>query len=186
MNAENLNWSERILKKFSIPNVLSHEVPLPPPDYYTCQFRANKLDRFLGSHDKDNFFKPTQRHQVLYEILSRTAYGSVRKGQVGIDRLLNDNVFTAAFPLHQGSLEPPSGGLAEGPTMRQVLFTHWAAWRCWRKYQPLDHIREYFGEKIALYFAWLGFYTGWLVPAAVMGLLVFLIGICLMETDVPA
>lgn len=186
VNAENLNWSERILQKLSIPNLLSHEVPLTPPDFYTCQFRANKLDRFLGSHDRDNFFKPTQRHQVLYEILSRTSFGSVRRGQVGIDRLINDNVFTAAFPLHQGSVEPPSGTPAEGPTLRQVLFSHWAAWRCWRKYQPLDHIREYFGEKIALYFAWLGFYTGWLLPAAVMGLLVFLIGIWLMETDVPA
>uniref|UniRef100_A0A8C6TK48 Anoctamin n=1 Tax=Neogobius melanostomus TaxID=47308 RepID=A0A8C6TK48_9GOBI len=181
-NHANLNWSERLLQRLSIPNLLSHEVPLAPPDYYTCQFRANKLERFLGSHDRDSFFKPTQRHQVLYEILSRTAYGSVKTGQVGIDRLINDNVFTAAFPLHQ----PASGTPAEGPTLRQVLFSHWAAWGCWRKYQPLDHIREYFGEKIALYFAWLGFYTGWLLPAAAMGVLVFFIGIWLMETDVPA
>lgn len=186
VSAVNLNWSERILQKLSLPNLFSHDVPLTPPDYYTCQFRANKLDRFLGSNDKDSFFKATQRHQVLYEILSRTVYGSVRRGQVGIDRLISEKVFTAAYPLHQGSLEPPSGTLPEALTLRQVLFSHWAAWSCWRRYQPLDHIREYFGEKIALYFAWLGFYTGWLLPAALMGLVVFLTGIWLMETDIPA
>ncbi|KAK7882262.1 hypothetical protein WMY93_028436 [Mugilogobius chulae] len=164
VNAENLNWSEKLLQKLSIPNILSNDVPQPPPDYYTCQFRANKLHRQL--------FTPTQRHQVLYEILSRTPYGSVKRGQVGINRLINDSVFSAAFPLHQGSVEPPSGHLSQLPTLRQILFSHWAAWSCWAKYQPLDHIREYFGEKIALYFAWLGFYTGWLLPAAVMGLLV--------------
>lgn len=186
VNSEHLNWSEKVLQKLSIPNLLSHEVPLTPHDYYTCQFRANKLDRFLGSHNKDNFFKPTQRHQILYEILSRTTYGSMKKGQVGIDRLINDNVFSAAFPLHEGSVESPSENPNEGLTLRQVLFSHWATWGCWSKYQPLDHIREYFGEKIAMYFAWLGFYTGWLLPAAVVGLLVFLIGFWLMETDVPA
>ncbi|XP_055082020.1 anoctamin-7 isoform X2 [Periophthalmus magnuspinnatus] len=186
VNSKNLNWSEKIMQKLSIPNLLSHDVPLTPPDYYTCQFKANKLDRFLGSHDTDNFFKPTQRHQVLYEILSRTPYGSVRRGQVGINRLIKDTVFSAAYPLHQGSVEPPSGTPPQPLALRQVLFSHWAAWSCWRKYQPLDHVREYFGEKIALYFAWLGFYTGWLFPAAVMGLLVFLVGFWLIQTDVPA
>ena len=35
----------------------------------------------------------------------------------------------------------------------------WATLRTWYKKQPLWLIKNYFGVKIGLYFAWLGFYT---------------------------
>lgn len=49
--------------------------------------------------------------------------------------------------------------------------------------QPIDAIRDYFGEKAALYFAWLGWYTYMLLPAAAMGLIVFLSGFALFEAS---
>uniref|UniRef100_A0A8C7DU26 Anoctamin n=1 Tax=Oncorhynchus kisutch TaxID=8019 RepID=A0A8C7DU26_ONCKI len=177
----NFNWSERMLEKIKILNLMSQDVPSMPPDYYTCQFRTNKLERFLGSENKETFFKTTQRHQVLYEILARTPYGALKRGEVGIERLLSENAFSAAYPLHEVSVVD-----SQSLSMRQILHQYWARWASWKNYQPLDHIREYYGEKIALYFAWLGFYTGWLLPAAVVGTLVFLFGIWLMVTDVPA
>ncbi|XP_078103367.1 anoctamin-7 isoform X1 [Sander vitreus] len=182
-----INWSEHFLSRLSLPNPLSQDVPNPPPDYFTCQFRNTKLQRFLGSEDRETFFKTTQRHQVLYEILARTPYGSVKKGEVGIDRLLSEKVFSAAYPLHEGSFQPPTPPVPpESFGLRQILYSYWATWSSWRRYQPLDHIREYFGEKIALYFAWLGFYTGWLLPASLVGTVIFLFGFWLMATDVPA
>ncbi|CAJ1066342.1 anoctamin-7 [Xyrichtys novacula] len=182
-----INWSEQVLSRLSLSSPMSHDVPNPPPDYYTCQFRTNKLERFLGSEDKENFFRTTQRHQVLYEILARTPYGSVKQGEVGIDRLLNEQIFTAAYPLHEGDFKLPTPPVSlEALSLRQILYAYWAKWSCWRRYQPLDHIRAYFGEKIALYFAWLGFYTGWLVPASIVGTVIFLVGFWLMATDVPA
>uniref|UniRef100_A0AAV2K1N8 Anoctamin n=1 Tax=Knipowitschia caucasica TaxID=637954 RepID=A0AAV2K1N8_KNICA len=119
-NSNNLNWSGKVLQRFSIPNLLRNQVPLTPPDYYTCQFRANKVDRFLGSDDRDNFFKPTQRHRVLYEILSLTPYGSEREGQVGISGLIKDQVFSAAYPLHQERPRPEFAATAPLTTKNPV------------------------------------------------------------------
>ena len=39
--------------------------------------------------------------------------------------------------------------------------------------QPLDRIAAYFGETIAFYFAWLEFYTQWLVVPSIIGVLLF-------------
>ena len=35
--------------------------------------------------------------------------------------------------------------------------------------QPLNVIKDYYGEKLAFYFAWLIHYTGWLIPVAIIG-----------------
>ncbi|KAK1162701.1 hypothetical protein AOXY_G17613 [Acipenser oxyrinchus oxyrinchus] len=181
------NWSDKALKKMGIPNIMYQEVPNYPPDLYTCQFRLSKLQRFIGSDNPDTFFKNTQRHQILYEILARTPYGALKRGEVGIDRLVNENVFKAAYPLHDGPFnDPPGNQDPKSLNLRQILYLYWGQWKCWYKYQPLDHIRQYFGEKIALYYAWLGFYTGWLLPAAVIGTLIFIFGIFLMLIDEPA
>ena len=40
--------------------------------------------------------------------------------------------------------------------------------------QPLDRVAAYFGETIAFYFAWLEFYTQWLLFPSLMGILLFL------------
>ncbi|NXQ81864.1 ANO7 protein, partial [Nyctibius grandis] len=195
------NWSDSVLQWLGIPNLMAQEVPNLPLDYYTCPFKANKLCWFLGSDEQDTFFSTTQRHQILYEILATTQYGCSREREVGVDRLLSEDVFTAAFPLHeasprpprpprlspQGPYEPRPQELAAGSLgQRQVLFQYWANWGKWCKYQPLGHVRKYFGEKVAFYFAWLGFYTGWLLPAAAVGTVVFIAGIFLVFNDVPS
>lgn len=54
------------------------------------------------------------------------------------------------------------------------MYNEWAAVTKGLKYQPLDYIKEYFGVKIALYFAWLGFYTFMLIPASIVGLACFI------------
>lgn len=45
--------------------------------------------------------------------------------------------------------------------------------------------RNYFGEKVGIYFTWLGFYTSMLIPAAIAGVIVFIYGLATMLTDIP-
>ena len=42
------------------------------------------------------------------------------------------------------------------PHQRQILRTYWATFLKVVRYQPMDHIRGYYGEQVALYFSWLG------------------------------
>lgn len=51
------------------------------------------------------------------------------------------------------------------------------------KKQPLCLVRKYFGDKIALYFCWLGFYTKMLYAPAIVGTLCFLYGLLSMDSD---
>jgi anoctamin-7 len=94
------NWSGKVLKTIHFPNIMAQDVPNNPPDYYTCQFRKSKLSRFLGADDRDNFFQVRDRQAIVYEILATTTYGKKRRAEVGIERLLEDDVYTAAYPLH--------------------------------------------------------------------------------------
>lgn len=129
--------------------------------------------------------------------------------QVGIRRLLNDETFLAAFPLHEGRYDVDGTGgfmfdrrllylgnalvqlieyfewsLNTTPSTNCVIVTlisEWARPAKWYKKQPLWLVRKYFGDKIALYFAWLGFYTNMLTLPAVVGVLCFLYGLGSLE-----
>uniref|UniRef100_A0A4W6FZD3 Anoctamin n=1 Tax=Lates calcarifer TaxID=8187 RepID=A0A4W6FZD3_LATCA len=68
----------------------------------------------------------------------------------------------------------------------QVLHEEWARYSAFYKYQPIDLVRKYFGEKIGLYFAWLGVYTQLLIPASIVGIIVFGYGVATVDTDIPS
>ena len=53
--------------------------------------------------------------------------------------------------------------------------------------QPLNVIKDYYGEKMGFYFAWLIHYTGWLIPPIVIGLIVGIIMLIrgLVDEDNP-
>ncbi|MGH0162206.1 UNVERIFIED_CONTAM: hypothetical protein FKN15_066066 [Acipenser sinensis] len=205
-NETPLNW---LFKPFKLP----HEVMCPEPDYFTSPFE-NKKPGFFLIEDKDTIFPPSTRNRIVYYILSRCPYATEDgKKKLGINRLLSNGSYTAAFPLHDvyyilsrcpyatedgkkklGINRLLSNGsyTAAFPLHdcqywmkakdqncendRFTLYRSWARFMCFYKEQPLNLIRKYYGEKIGIYFAWLGFYTEMLFYAALVGLICFCYG----------
>ncbi|XP_038636419.1 anoctamin-4 isoform X5 [Scyliorhinus canicula] len=153
---------------------------LEDTDCYTAPFSQQRIHHFI-INNKDTFFNNATRSRILHHILQRVKYEE-GKNKIGLNRLLGNNTYEAAFPLHEGSHRSKNSIKTHGAVNhRHLLFECWAWWGVWYKYQPLDLVRRYFGEKIGLYFAWLGWYTGMLFPAAIVGLLVFLYGVFTLD-----
>uniref|UniRef100_A0A673XR28 Anoctamin n=1 Tax=Salmo trutta TaxID=8032 RepID=A0A673XR28_SALTR len=156
------------LEWLSRPFRLPEKVMRPQPDYFTSPFDKDKIDFFLIKN-QDTFFPPSTRNRIVYYILSRCPYYKEDRKETdkkGIKRLLNNGTYTSAFPLHD-----------QCESERYHLYKNWARFLCFYKEQPLNLIRKYYGEKIGIYFAWLGFYTEMLFFAAVMGVICFTYGV---------
>ena len=50
-------------------------------------------------------------------------------------------------------------------------------------YIYLTFCRNYFGEKVGIYFAWLGYYTMMLIPASIVGFAAFIYGCATVFVD---
>lgn len=136
---------------------------------------------YLFDLDSPNFFTSATRSRIVQFILDRTRFTETKEDDFafGVERLISEHAYVAAYPLHDGSLHTPD-------SMRYLLYTEWASLRKCLHYQPLDYIKEYFGVKIGLYFAWLGFYTHMLIPASVVGLLCFIYSCATLYNNKPS
>eukprot|EP00117_Sycon_ciliatum_P028396 scpid27200/ scgid1222/ Anoctamin-7; New gene expressed in prostate homolog; Transmembrane protein 16G len=184
-----MNLSEKVLQKLGVrnPMLTSACEGSQRPFYRAAPVKVNTLNSFLGSFNTKTFFRPSQRSSIVSHILDRTKYSS-EPGALGISQLLDNRSYTAAFPLHQGKAD-----LAESMDMinwdtkntcpREELAVTWATFSCWYKYQPLHTIRDYFGERVAFYFTWLGYYTMSLIPPAIVGFITFIYGLATIVAD---
>ncbi|NXR62842.1 ANO6 protein, partial [Rhadina sibilatrix] len=168
------NWFSRLFR-------VDENIIKPEQEFFTAPFQKEHLSNFY-IQDKDTFFNPATRSRIVHFILSRVEYG--KKNNVkkfGINKLLDTGIYKAAFPLHDSSFRHPSAD-PNCPSERYLLYREWAHPKNIFKLQPLDFIRKYYGEKIGIYFAWLGFYTNMLTVAAVVGVGCFLYG-CLQKDN---
>uniref|UniRef100_A0A224YTM8 Anoctamin n=1 Tax=Rhipicephalus zambeziensis TaxID=60191 RepID=A0A224YTM8_9ACAR len=151
---------------------------------FAVTFSMSKEYLFDIPEPKEDFFTAAQRAQVVHFILQRKSFSrDTQRRHFGIGRLLADGVYLAAYPLHEGGSDRTCSEDSEAP--RTKLRRKWASLLAIFRYQPLDDVRRYFGVKIGLYFAWLGFYTTMLLPASVLGLGCFLYGVATLGKHRP-
>ncbi|XP_065790643.1 anoctamin-6 isoform X1 [Muntiacus reevesi] len=165
---DNFNWFTKVLQ-------VDESIIKPEQEFFTAPFEKNRMNDFY-IQDRDTFFNPATRSRIVYFILSRIMYqvrDNVKK--FGINKLVSSGIYKAAFPLHDCNFSSPSEDLS-CPNERYLLYREWAHPRSIYKKQPLDLIRKYYGEKIGIYFAWLGYYTQMLLLAAIVGVACFLYG----------
>ncbi|XP_029000044.1 anoctamin-1a isoform X2 [Betta splendens] len=131
--------------------------------------------------DRDQFFDSKTRSSIVHEVLKRTKCRRARYS-MGITSLLASGTYVSGYPLHDGDIE----GVDADRNDRRLLYEEWACYSVFYKYQPIGLIRKYFGEKVGLYFAWLGVYTQMLIPAAIIGVIVFLYGCATVDDNIPS
>ena len=146
--------------------------------------RSCRVD-FVGSGDSVDFFRSCERQQIVDHIVR----SKQSDGGAGLDdryaSLIHDR-----FPLHMHARllalqpwlnfwtfndpsSPPSTLTARlQPLLR--LFT-----------QPLSAVAAYYGEAVAFYFAFLGFYTAWLCVPTVFGVVLFVAQLAHTSLDSP-
>ncbi|KAM8912240.1 anoctamin-6 isoform 1-T1 [Lycaon pictus] len=164
----NFSWFTKVLQ-------VDESIIKPEQEFFTAPFEKNRMNDFY-IHDRDTFFNPATRSRIVYFILSRIQYqvrDNVKK--FGINKLVSSGIYKAAFPLHDCNFSQRSED-PSCPSERYLLYREWAHPRSIYKKQPLDLIRKYYGEKIGIYFAWLGYYTQMLFLAAIVGVACFLYG----------
>ncbi|KAI8618421.1 calcium-activated chloride channel-domain-containing protein [Chytriomyces sp. MP71] len=156
-----------------------------PVEVRTHPFDDAILREFVGGDGPPesvqlNFFSTMHRNMMTNVIVQRCQIKVAgRKRPVGVNDLLVEHNYSDFYAVHDGPFEDHS---QKAPTQlanaRSWLYFQWARLEVAKSklmpLQPMKEIRNYFGEYVAFYFAWLGFYTVWLLGPAVVGLAVFI------------
>jgi len=102
-------------------------------------------------------FKGIDRLKLIYGIMTAKNDPEFMGANLNITEMKDKKGIEDLFPLHD--YDELVG-----------LEKRWLKLMQWPWQQPTDDIKDYFGEKIGLYYVWLGHYTTWLMPPMLTGL----------------
>jgi anoctamin-10/anoctamin-7 len=144
-----------IWKPVSIP-ARSTETEIPPYDYIYGKFssQVHENSPIYTTYSNNTLLRGTDRVKLICSIIAARIEDS--GCQLDTTKLVHENCLLGVFPLHDlvelRSLEEKWMKVCQAP---------------WQ--QDVEAVKDYFGEKVALYFTWLGHYTSWLMLAASVG-----------------
>lgn len=155
------------------------------------RFKVSRRETFVPDGSTGSLFRSSERQQIIdYILRSKIKDGGAELGE---GTVLGAQI-AQRFPLHMQArldeirhtwvtfwLEEAPGEVPQpwspfsvplSTTLHRMIhtvgyfFQHLLV-------QPLDSIAEYYGEGVAFYFAYLSFYTRWLIPPSLLGFIVF-------------
>ncbi|XP_061577650.1 anoctamin-9 [Cololabis saira] len=151
--------------KITDDDLVFYGIQAPKEIFEKYRYLLKVSDACNWSSDQ-NIVALSTRIRIVHFILNHT---HIRSGECLRD-LLKAKVFEARFCLHEKKKQ-------------RELKESWARWTACLQGQPITDVRNYFGEKVALYFLWLGWYTFLLILPAVIGVIVFLYGLNFFSTS---
>ena len=162
-----------------------------PEDYFTAIYRHDLHDYFAKSRNEEDFFTDSQRIRMVANMLNTIKWEGKESRKIGIRAFLEneEGAILGYYPLHDGVYNEPQFDDEEGAdfvpkhSLRAYLNRNWSSWKNFYRAQPLDEIRDYYGEKIALYFGFLGFYTNSLIAFSFIGFIVMIYGLATFQSD---
>jgi len=106
-------------------------------------------------------FNAREKHLIMLKIFEQ---------EIDLDYYQKIGIIKEHFPLHDPHREDIEDSWNR---YRTRLFFGFITGSYLKSMQPLNFIANYYGEKLGFYFAWLTFYTSWLLIPAVPGIVLF-------------
>ncbi|XP_065662021.1 anoctamin-10 [Hydra vulgaris] len=130
-------------------------------------FTVDNRYEFENFEDKnENFFTSSEKQWLINSLLSSVVCNDDKiKNVPGLPKIkvFNDRPLLLQRSMHKIVQIYPLHHIESLKSLENQWYLGWE--------QPINAIKSYFGESIALYFTFLGFYTKFLLPTAVIGIL---------------